>query len=121
MVFKGIDIKYPNKDELFDIFIENSQLDFEAHVEQFKYSSWDQCGASRCIYFTCKKKDFVINSANYSFDLDVAEMLQINFERKRNLLAASRLIEFSQPNISPASTAMSISRQLFLQFWASLI
>lgn len=102
LVFKDAKIDYPNKDELFDIFVDNSQLHFEAHVDQFKYSSWDQCGASRCICFTCRKKDFVINYAEYQFDMDIGEMLQINFERKRNLLSASRLIEYSKPDIEQA-------------------
>jgi tetratricopeptide (TPR) repeat protein len=102
LVFKSVDIDYPNKDELFDIFLMNSQLSFEAHVEQFKYSSWEQCGASRCIYFSCKKKDFEINSADYSFDLDVSEMLIINFERKRNLLSACRLLEHSHLGLKQA-------------------
>lgn len=99
LVFKSVEIDYPNKDELFDIFLENSQLDFEAHIEQFKYSSWDQCGASRCVYFTIKKKDFVINSSQYQFDMDIGEMLQISFNRKRNLESASRLIEYSTQDL----------------------
>jgi len=102
LVFKDTRINYPNKDELFDIFVDNSQLHFEAHIDQFKYSSWDQCGASRCIYFTCKKKNFVIQSANYQFDLDLGEMLQVNFERKRNLKSASSLIEYVNPSLEKA-------------------
>lgn len=102
LVFKSVDLDYPRKDELFDIFLDNSQLDFEAHIEQFKYSAWDQCGASRCIYFNCKKKDFVINTANYQFDMDLGEMLQINFERKRSLESAALLIEYETPSLEKA-------------------
>lgn len=99
LVFKDAPLNYPEKEQLFDIFVDNSQLNFEAHIEKFEYSSWDQCGASRCIYFSCKKKDFVINSAEYQFDMDIGEMLKLNFERKRDLESASRLISFSVPTI----------------------
>lgn len=108
LVFKETDIKYPKKEELFDIFLVNSQLQFEAHVEQFKYSSWDYCGASRCIYFVCNKKDFVINTSEYQFDMDVEEMLKISFERKRDLLSASRLIEYSTPALELAMQLESV-------------
>lgn len=108
IVFQDLKLDYPHKEELFDIFVDNSQLHFEAHVEKFKYSSWDQCGASRCIYFTCKKKDFVVNSAEYQFDLDIGEMLQINFDRKRDLNAASRLTAYAAPDLEKAMQMESL-------------
>jgi hypothetical protein len=108
IVFQNVKLDYPQKEELFDIFVDHSQLHFEAHVEKFKYSSWEQCGASRCIYFTCKKKDFVVNSAEYQLDMNIGEMLQINFDRKRDLNAASRLAAFSAPSIEKAMQMESL-------------
>ncbi len=108
IVFQDLKLDYPHKEELFDIFVDNSQLHFEAHVEKFKYSSWDQCGASSCIYFTCKEKDFIVNMSEFQFDLNIAEILQINFDRKRDLNAASRLTAFAPVDLEKAMQMESL-------------
>ncbi len=100
LVFNDVDFNYPHKEELFDVFVDHSQLDFEAHIEKFAYSSWGECETRRCIYFNCKKKDFSITHRDYTFALSLEEMLQYHFEKKRNPEAASKLIRYTAPSLA---------------------
>ena len=94
LVFKEARIGYPHIDELFEVFVDVSDLNFEAQVHHFTTSSWQTCGSTKCIVYKCKKSDFIIQESYYNETLDIAQMLQLNFERKRDLKSASRLQDY---------------------------
>jgi len=94
LVFKQQRIGYPYIDELFEVFVDVSDLNFEAQVHHFSTSSWQACENTKCIIFKCKKSDFVIQESYFNEALDISQMLQLNFERKRDIKSASRLQDF---------------------------
>ncbi|NPD86775.1 hypothetical protein HNS38_18575 [Lentimicrobium sp. L6] len=92
IIFKNTVINHDNKEELFEAFVDYSQLHFEAQINHFTATAWDNCGASRCIYFQCNKEDFTIEESSY-FQVDLNQLLQSNFDRKRSLSAACLLFQ----------------------------
>lgn len=90
IVFKNTEIAHSDKEELFEAFVDYSQLHFEAQVNHFTSTAWENCGASKCIYFLCEKTDFKIEEYSY-LEVNLSELLQSNFDRKRNLSAACLL------------------------------
>lgn len=87
IVFKNVKIAHSDKEELFEAFVDYSQLHFEAHINHFTSTAWENCGPSKCIYFQCEKTDFLIEQSSY-LEVNLPELLQSNFDRKRNLSAA---------------------------------
>lgn len=91
IVFKNSDIDHIDKAELFEAFVDYSQLNFEANINHFTSSAWEICGASKCIYFQCEKNNFTIEESTY-VEIDLPELLQTNFNRKKDLSAACLLL-----------------------------
>lgn len=99
LVYQKLPIDELYKEDLFEVFVEQSQLDFKAHVEKFTASAWENCGASKCITFQCDQDNFVLEESYFNSDFDISQMLKMNFERKRDLHAASLLLEQSDQDI----------------------
>ena len=99
MVYQKLPINAAYKEDLFEVFVEQSQLDFKAHIEKFTASAWENCGASKCITFQCDHKNFVLEESYFKSDFDINQMLKMNFERKRDLHSASLLLEQTDQDI----------------------
>lgn len=93
IVFSSMQFDYPRKEELFEAFVNHSQLNFEAQLEKFSTSQWEICDDSRCLKFWCAKKDFTIEPNYSAKDFNMAEALSLEFKRKQNITSACRLAE----------------------------
>jgi len=99
LVFKEIRTGYPYMNDLFEVFVDVSELNFEAQLYHFSNSGWQTEGSKKWLIFKCKKSDFIIQESYYNDLPDIPQMLQLNFERKCDLKSASRLQEFSQSSM----------------------
>ena len=100
IVFDRLQFDYPHKKDLFEAYVDFSNLNFEAHVEKFSRTHWEICGNTRCISFWCLKNDFIIEKEYSVGDFNVAEILMLDFRRKKTITSACRLLETDL--ISPA-------------------
>ena len=91
IVFNRLQFDYPNKNDLFEAFVDFSNLSFEAHVEKFSRTHWELCGSTRCVSFWCLTNDFIIGKEYSVKDFDVAEILMLDFRRKKTIASACRL------------------------------
>ncbi len=92
IVFNRLQFDYTQKNDLFEAFTDYCKLNFEAHVEKFSGSHWEVCGNTRCISFWCRKNDFVVGNDYFLVDFDVAEILMLDFRRKKTITSACNLM-----------------------------
>jgi len=99
IIFKQLDFDFVPKDELFEAFVNYSNLSYESNVENFSGSNWETCDNMRCVNFECKKSDFVIGNTSVTADIDLAKMLMLNFRSHKSIKNACLLNESNSLNL----------------------
>nr|NQU92560.1 hypothetical protein [Bacteroidota bacterium] len=92
IIFKRLQFDYPQKNDLFSAFVDYSNLSFQAQIEKFSNSNWEICDNTRCISFLCNKNDFIIEKNYQVDDFNVAEILMLDFRRKKTIASACGLM-----------------------------
>lgn len=92
IVFNSLNCTIPDKDQLFQAFVDYNNLGFRAQVENLSTGQWDFCDGMRCITFACNTSHFIINDHHYPDEFDFSAIMMLDFRKNKSMRAACRIL-----------------------------